>query len=52
MPALQQAKPAQVGAEGVSFNTVELPPQRRETRIVKDTPAEEIAAEIVAWLKG
>ncbi|MEF3697700.1 electron transfer flavoprotein subunit beta [Desulfolutivibrio sp.] len=52
MPALQKAKPAKVGADGVTFAAVELPRQRRETRIVKDTPAEDIAREIVAWIRG
>jgi len=52
MPALQKAQPAKVGAEGVSYLGVELPSQRRETRIVKDLSSDEIAAEIVAWLKG
>jgi len=51
MPALQQAKPARVGAMGVTFKTVELPRQRRETRVVKDVPVEDIAAEIVEWIK-
>jgi electron transfer flavoprotein beta subunit len=52
MPALQKAKPAKVGAEGVKFASVELPKQKRETRIVKDASADEIAREIVAWIKG
>lgn len=51
MPALQRAKPAQVGAEGVTFNSVELPQQRRETRIVKDSTPDEIAKEIIEWIK-
>lgn len=51
MPALQQAKPAAVGAAGVTFKSVELPKQTRETRIVKDTPVEDIAKEIVDWIK-
>jgi electron transfer flavoprotein beta subunit len=50
MPALQKAKPVKVGAEGVTFKSVALPKQQRETRIVKDTPADEIAKEIVAWM--
>jgi electron transfer flavoprotein beta subunit len=50
MPALQKAKPAKVGAEGVTFKSVALPKQQRQTRIVKDTPADEIAKEIVAWI--
>jgi electron transfer flavoprotein beta subunit len=52
MPALQKARPAQVGAEGVTYLGVELPSQRRETRIVKDLSVDEIAREIVAWIKG
>jgi electron transfer flavoprotein beta subunit len=52
MPALQKAQPASVGASGVTYHSVELPSQRRETRIVKDLPADDIAREIVTWLKG
>lgn len=52
MPALQKARPAPVGAEGVTYLGVELPSQRRETRIVKDLSVDEIAREIVAWIKG
>jgi len=52
MPALQKAQPAPVGAEGVTFYKVELPQQKRDTRIVKDMPVEEIAREIVDWIKG
>jgi len=52
MPALQKAQPAKVGAEGVAFAKVELPQQKRETRIVKDVPVEEIAKEIITWIKG
>lgn len=52
MPALQKARPAQAAADGVTFASVELPRQRRETRIVKDTPASEIAREIVEWIRG
>jgi electron transfer flavoprotein beta subunit len=51
MPALQKAVPAPVGA-GTTYLGVELPQQRRETRIVKDMSADDIAAEIVAWIKG
>lgn len=52
MPALQKAKSAQIGTGGASFAKVELPQQRRKTRIVKDLPAKEIAREIVDWIKG
>jgi electron transfer flavoprotein beta subunit len=50
MPALQRAKSAKVGVEGASFVKVALPAQRRETRIVKDLPVDEIAREIVDWI--
>lgn len=52
MPSLQQAKPAQVGAQGVTFEAVKLPEQRRETRIVKDASIDEMAKEIVDWIRG
>jgi electron transfer flavoprotein beta subunit len=51
MPALQRAKPAKVGAEGVTFSRVALPAQRRDTRVVKDLSPEEIAREIVEWIR-
>jgi electron transfer flavoprotein beta subunit len=51
MPALQKAQPAQVGAEGVTYLGVELPTQRRETRIVKELSVDEIATEIVEWIR-
>lgn len=52
MPALQRAKPVKVGTGGMAFSKVELPQQRRDTRIVKDVPAEEMAKEIAAWIRG
>jgi len=51
MPALQKARPVKVGADGVAFATVALPKQQRQTRIVKDASTEDIAREIVAWIK-
>lgn len=50
MPALQRAKTAKVGAEGLTYSKVELPRQQRDTRVVKDTSADDIAREIVAWI--
>jgi electron transfer flavoprotein beta subunit len=50
MPALQRAKSAGLKNAGLCFQSVTLPTQRRETRIVKDMPAAEIAREIVAWI--
>jgi electron transfer flavoprotein beta subunit len=35
MPALQKAKPAKVGADGVQFASVSLPKQRRDTKIAR-----------------
>jgi len=51
MPALQKAKPVKVGAEGVTFTAVALPKQQRQTRIVKDAAPDDIAKEIVEWIK-
>jgi electron transfer flavoprotein beta subunit len=50
MPALQRARAAAVKSAGLCFQSVTLPKQRRETRIVKDMPAAAIAREIVAWI--
>jgi len=52
MPALQRAKVAKIGAEGLTFAKVALPAQRRDTKIVKDVPVDEIVREIVEWIKG
>lgn len=50
MPALQKAQAVRL-ASGITFKDVHLPKQTRETRIVKDLPAAEIAREIVEWIK-
>ncbi|MEI8311280.1 MAG: electron transfer flavoprotein subunit beta, partial [Verrucomicrobiota bacterium] len=50
MPALQKAKPTKIGAEGVTFQSVSLPKQARDTKVVKDLPPDQIAAEIVDWI--
>ena len=52
MPALQKATPAPLTSDGLAYKSVEIPQQKRQTRIVKDTPAEDIAREIVEWLKS
>lgn len=49
MPALQKAKAAKIG-DGIAFQNVAVPKQQRQTRIVKDMPADDIAREIVAWV--
>jgi electron transfer flavoprotein beta subunit len=51
MPALQRAKPAKIGAAGVTFASVALPRQQRETRIVKNLSPDQIAAELVEWIR-
>ena len=51
MPALQKAKPAKLSTNQLQYAAVELPQQKRDTRIVKDASCEEIAQEIVAWFK-
>ena len=51
MPALQRAKPVKLAGEGLNFASVALPKQLRETKIVKDKSADEIAKEIVEWIK-
>jgi electron transfer flavoprotein beta subunit len=51
MPALQKAKTVKAGAEGVAYAAVALPKQLRETKIVKDMPPEQIANEIIEWIK-
>jgi electron transfer flavoprotein beta subunit len=50
MPALQKAAPSPVGTGGVEFASVQLPKVQRETRIVKDASADDIAREIVEWI--
>ncbi|MDP3000399.1 MAG: electron transfer flavoprotein subunit beta [Bryobacterales bacterium] len=52
MLALQKAKPAHAAAAGVTFAGVAVPKQQRETRLVRDMPAADIAREIVEWIRG
>jgi electron transfer flavoprotein beta subunit len=49
MPALQKAKPG-VLSQGLRYLNVASPKQQRQTRIVKDRPADEIAAELLEWI--
>jgi hypothetical protein len=35
----------------LQYANVASPKQQRETRIVKDTPTDQIASEIVQWIK-
>jgi electron transfer flavoprotein beta subunit len=50
LPALQKARPAAVGAAG-AFAGVAGPLQRRDTRIVKNLSPDQIAREIVEWIR-
>lgn len=51
MPALQRAKPAGLAGGRIEFRSVSVPSQQRDTKVVKDVPAEDIAREIVEWIK-
>ena len=51
LPALQKAKPAILANNGLRFLSVSLPKTQRTTRLVKDMPADAVAAELLAWLQ-
>ncbi len=52
MPALQRAKTASPAPDAaIRYRSASPPKQQRQTRIVKNLPAEEIAREIVAWIE-
>jgi electron transfer flavoprotein beta subunit len=51
MPALQKATPTKLPAEGLTLASVSLPKQLRETKVVKDKSPDEIARELVEWIK-
>ena len=50
MPALQKAKAASL-VSAIQYAEVALPAVTRQTRIVKDVPAAEIAREIAEWIR-
>jgi electron transfer flavoprotein beta subunit len=52
MPSLQRAKPVKIGADGTTFASVALPKQQRDTKLVKNLSTDEIANEIVAWIRA
>ena len=52
MPALQRAKAAGLKGAGFAVTEARLPAQQRQTQIVKDKPAAEIARELLEWIKG
>jgi len=51
MPALQKARPAPLAASGLAFQSVTLPRQLRDTRVVKDMSPEQIAQELFDWIQ-
>jgi electron transfer flavoprotein beta subunit len=51
MPSLQKARPVKLPSEGLVFESVALPKQLRQTRIVKDQSATAIAEELATWLR-
>ncbi len=50
MPALQKAKSSALSHNTVRYLSVTPPSQQRQTRVVKDRSAEEIAAELLDWI--
>ncbi len=52
MPALQKSKAGVLPQNSIKYLSVTPPKQQRQTRIVKDRPAEEIAAELLEWITG
>jgi len=52
MPALQQAKGADLSSEGLTYESVKLPQQKRETRVEKNMNADDIARELVEWINA
>ena len=50
MPALHQARPATLAANGLRYASVSLPKQQRVTRVEKNMSPDEIAAELAAWI--
>jgi electron transfer flavoprotein beta subunit len=51
MPALQKARSVSPASTGLAFERAVLPAQRRETRVVTDLSADEIARELVGWFR-
>jgi electron transfer flavoprotein beta subunit len=50
LPALQKAKRVELAANGLSYVSVSLPKQQRETRVEKNMTPDEIARELAAWI--
>lgn len=50
MPALQKAKSVPLPSGGLHFLSASPPKQQRQTRVVKDLSAEQVAQEIAGWI--
>ena len=52
MPALMKAPTANVGTGGIAWQKAEVPASKRDTVVKKDMSVEDIAKEIVEWVKA
>ncbi|MBO5941198.1 MAG: electron transfer flavoprotein subunit beta [Kiritimatiellae bacterium] len=52
MPALMKAAAANVGSGSIAWSKAEVPAAKRETVVKKDMSVEDIAKEIVEWVKA
>ena len=52
MPALQRAKSMPLSTGGLHYLSASQPKQQRQTRVVKDLSAEQIAHEIAEWIRN
>ena len=52
MPALMKAPVANVGCGGIAWQKAEVPAVKRDTVVKKDMSVEDIAKEIVEWVKA
>ncbi|MCF7669937.1 MAG: electron transfer flavoprotein subunit beta [Verrucomicrobia bacterium] len=52
MPSLQRARQAKQASHSFEFESATVPAQQRETRIVKDMTPEQVADDLVNWIKG
>ncbi len=51
LPALQRAAPAALAGEGLRFHSAAATKTKRETRIEKDLPPEQIARQLMEWIQ-
>jgi len=52
MPAIQRAAASPIASTDITFQSIEVPQQTRDTRIVKDMDVNAIADELVAWIQS